>query len=284
MTANQPAEQSQPSGGAVEPEELERLEAEVARLKAEKRDDSHTGRSGDRRQPQRLGDLTHRLEELLRSRPQDTSAGEKPPVWENVAEHQADVRARAWRASLHVASHDDYADWRINQLHPDQQPSVLRNYVSAVRRGARIINLVMAGRVGSGKTTAAIAVGNAAVLERGMMTRLVKHSTYLTWLRPGGAPHDLPPWQVRDRFTRADLLILDDLGAEIDEEATEFVRRETNDLIGDRLAAGRPTVVTTNLTSEQLEAVLRERMVSRLGARAHVVKFTGTDKRCPVRW
>ncbi|PNG18595.1 ATP-binding protein [Streptomyces cahuitamycinicus] len=217
-------------------------------------------------------------------------------LWEDVSVPQARARRNMWRNSINDAAHNDYLHFRLDDLDPNQKPNTLRNWlmslVEAQKRGARpeILNMLMPGNIGSGKTAAAIAFGNEAA-ELGLWALFVKHSTYLTWRRPDSAPHSMKAWEVRKRFVECDVLVLDELCGEMDMTATEFARRETIDLIDARIAAGRPTAYTTNLRSRRTPEhpglgvvdILGERLLSRLEASAHLVRIQGPDRRKPAR-
>ncbi|MBK3644478.1 ATP-binding protein [Streptomyces sp. MBT33] len=217
-------------------------------------------------------------------------------LWEDVSVPQADARRKLWGSSMRDAAHDEYLHFRFEHLDPNQKPNTLRNWlgslVEAKKRGARpeVLNLIVPGNIGSGKTAALCALGNEAS-EQGLVVRFVKHATYLTWRRPDSAPHNLTAHQVRERFVTCDLLILDELCGEMDMTATEFARKETIDLIDSRLAAGRATAFSTNLRSRRTPEhpglgvvdILGERLLSRLEAAAHLVKIQGPDRRKPAK-
>jgi DNA replication protein DnaC len=57
------------------------------------------------------------------------------------------------------------------------------------------------------------------------------------------------------------LLVLDDLGAE---RATEWVAGQLYTILNHRLINNKPTIVTTNLDTEELSAQLGQRTVERL--------------------
>ena len=251
------------------------------------------GRAGTSRKPVPIGGVTaHMLEVLRRSGADMSQLGiraeteEHRAEWTDVAVPQADARHMAWVNSVRTACHDDYLKWRLDDLDADQHPRDLRNWLSAIaqakQQGARPAyrNLIVAGTIGSGKTTGLMAMGNEAA-ERGLMARFAKHSTYLAWLRPEGAPDGLTAHQIRRRHTECDLLILDELCGDMDDVAAEFVRRETTDLVDARGAAGRATAFTTNLDRQGIGRVLGPRLVSRLEARAYLVKMDGPDRRAP---
>ncbi|MGW7090123.1 ATP-binding protein [Streptomyces sp. NPDC054871] len=216
--------------------------------------------------------------------------------------YQQQVYRQAWVNSLALSGHADYTRFTLDSLDEGQFPQHLRQYVghlSAAYRHNRqqrslapedrhilrpnILNLIATGSVGAGKTVAAAAAGAFAV-ESGMMARFVSHSMYLSWLQPDNAPAGLTKVQIRERYDRCDLLIVDDLCNEMDQYATNHVRTHTSDLITSRINSGRATLFTTNLTSDQVAAVLGERLASRVGNRATVLRMTGDDRRKPQRW
>lgn len=222
-----------------------------------------------------------RLRRIAESRPTPAPAEEEAP------RSRAEVYRAAWTRSL-AASGDatDLAGWTIDQLDSGQYPAALRAFADGIGTPGALRNLVLAGPVGTGKSTAAVAVGNAAA-DRGVLARYVKHSTYLKWLRPEGSPRDVEPWQIRRRFRECDLLVLDDLAAELNPEvkATEFVRDETLNLIGDRIGTpGRATVITTNQPAEAIVTMFGEQLLSRLSKDGERLIVRGPDRRGRLTW
>ncbi|NGO67876.1 hypothetical protein [Streptomyces boncukensis] len=245
------------------------------------------------REPQRLGEVTDRVLEVLRRGGADLSQlgvpappESDPLLWEDVSIPQARARKNAWITSMREAAHDDYLKWRFTDLDANQHPNVLGGWldslVEAKQHKARpaTMHLIAPGNIGSGKTTALAALGNEAS-ERGLLVRFIKHTTYLTWRRPDGGPGDMTAYAARKRHVEADLLILDELCGEMDGVATEFARRETIDLVDSRLSAGRPTAFSTNLRRDGIAAVLGERLLSRVEDRAFLAKIQGPDRRTP---
>ncbi|MFG2986141.1 hypothetical protein ACGFYQ_33650 [Streptomyces sp. NPDC048258] len=251
-------------------------------------------------EPRPLFQVTDAVIEVLRRGGADLSqlgvpAQPEPEdgLWEKVSVPQARALKNIWTNSMKEAAHDDYLRWRLDDLDPLQKPNTLRNWLDSLvqakeRKGRpETLNLIVPGNVGTGKTTALAALGNEAS-ERGLVTRFVKHATYLAWRRPDGSPDDLRAYQVRKRHVEADLLILDELCGEMDGIATEFARRETIDLVDSRLAAGRATAFSTNLKSRGapgkppgIADILGDRFLSRIEARAHLVTIQGPDRRKP---
>lgn len=79
-----------------------------------------------------------------------------------------------------------------------------------------------------------------------------------------------------NRLESCDLLILDDLGTEYPTAPTVSALYT---LINSRLAGGRKTVISSNLSFSELEARYTPAIMSRLTGEFHLVKFEGTDIR-----
>ena len=79
-----------------------------------------------------------------------------------------------------------------------------------------------------------------------------------------------------DAMIKSDLLIIDDLGAEM---ATAFTKSALYNLINTRLLSGRPTIINTNLTMKEIEARYTARISSRLIGNFEAYKFIGADIR-----
>jgi hypothetical protein len=175
----------------------------------------------------------------------------------------------------------------LESLDPaDQHPLALQGWLDDPDRST----LLLVGGTGTGKTQAASAVGSHAAQFGAMMRRrggpphlrplLVRGgpvNEYLRRLRPEGSPD--PVWKVRDEARAAELWVGDDLGAEVDGELSRFAKEEMADLLDYRLDACLRQVYTTNLSAEELEVAVGDRMWSRLQEEATVVKFTGRDRR-----
>lgn len=78
------------------------------------------------------------------------------------------------------------------------------------------------------------------------------------------------------RYLSCDLLILDDLGSEL---TTSFTQSALYELVNTRLLAGLHTVISTNLSMEEIASRYTPAIYSRLDGEYHVLYFTGTDIR-----
>jgi DNA replication protein DnaC len=78
------------------------------------------------------------------------------------------------------------------------------------------------------------------------------------------------------KYTVCDLLIVDDLGTEM---GGQFTTAALYSLVNDRLLAGRPTIISTNLNTEELARRYSAQIVSRLRGEYVRLAFVGEDIR-----
>lgn len=79
-----------------------------------------------------------------------------------------------------------------------------------------------------------------------------------------------------DKITSCDLLILDDLGAEM---ATTYTAEVLFDLINTRINNKQATIISTNLDFPELETIYSERICSRILGNYQILGFAGEDVR-----
>lgn len=89
------------------------------------------------------------------------------------------------------------------------------------------------------------------------------------------------PEEMLDTVDQVDLLILDDMGTEI---STIITSAALFDIINQRLLMRKPTVISTNLTPDGLEAQYSERILSRFLGHYHMIKFFGEDIRAKKKY
>lgn len=78
-----------------------------------------------------------------------------------------------------------------------------------------------------------------------------------------------------EELEKCDLLIIDDLGAEF---ATAFSEATVNELVNNAVLSGKPMIIISNLSVEELEQRYGQRVVSRLNS-FEVIEFIGEDIR-----
>ncbi len=139
------------------------------------------------------------------------------------------------------------------------------------------LNLFLSGGTGLGKTFLSTCIARE-VSERGYSvvydTAAGAFSKYETE-KFGKDGAEEARADVR-RMENCDLLILDDLGTEF---TTAYTVSALYTLLNTRLTGGKKTVISSNLTVEELGARYSPAIMSRLLGEFHTVKFAGSDVR-----
>jgi DNA replication protein DnaC len=136
--------------------------------------------------------------------------------------------------------------------------------------------LLLIGPVGSGKTHIAVAILRE-VIERGFTGRYWNIVDLLDELRASYDPSSpASAWEILEEIEGADLLVLDDLGAEA---PTGWVHDRLYQIINRRYEDNRPTIVTTNLELRDLAEQIGARITSRLCEMCMHVNFPDVDWR-----
>lgn len=140
-------------------------------------------------------------------------------------------------------------------------------------------DMVLTGAPGTGKTHLAAAILRELVREskiRGKETaRFVPVPELLAEIRASYRDDGPDERDILDKYSQLPYLVLDDLGAE---KSTEWSITTLYLIIDRRYRDMRPTVVTTNLTLDQIAKTLSERISSRL-ASGKVIEIKGEDYR-----
>lgn len=156
-------------------------------------------------------------------------------------------------------------------LHPDLLAWAQRFHAGATG------NLVITGNVGSGKSWSAWRMGEE--LLRHQYRGRIEITTAYRIKRLATPPAD---FAEIDRLTAADLLTLDDIGAV---RVSDWDADHLYGVIDDRSANMRPTVIITNATAPRddgktaLQALLGDRVASRIAEDVTIVALTGPDRR-----
>jgi DNA replication protein DnaC len=118
--------------------------------------------------------------------------------------------------------------------------------------------LVLFGGYGCGKTHLAAAIANYRLQQFHEQSVFVVVPDLLDYLRAAFSPNTNAPLDVRfEEIKRAALLVLDDLGTE---SATPWAREKLFQLLNYRHAARLPTVITTSIEVDSLDAWLATRI------------------------
>ncbi|UKI38592.1 MAG: ATP-binding protein [Clostridiales bacterium] len=135
------------------------------------------------------------------------------------------------------------------------------------------VGLLLWGNVGTGKTFFAACIANALV-EQHISVRMTNFSTILNDLFS-----ETDKNKYLERLNDHNLLIIDDLGIERD---TEYALEQVYNIIDTRYKSGKPLIITTNLTLEELKNpidVAHKRIYDRVLGMCVPVMFNGSNFR-----
>lgn len=135
--------------------------------------------------------------------------------------------------------------------------------------------LFMYGRTGLGKTHLSLAIANE-VINRGYDVYYGSVQSIMDKLeaeRFGRLPRED---SIKDDILECDLLIIDDLGAEF---STQFTNAELYNIINSRILASLPTIISTNLSIEEIAERYSQRVASRIIGSSRAIYFCGKDIR-----
>ena len=139
----------------------------------------------------------------------------------------------------------------------------------------RSANLLFSGDTGLGKTFLSACIARA-VADSGYSVVYESAGHLFTKLERAKFSGDEQARKESDRFLACDLLIVDDLGTEM---PGQFTTAALYGLINDRILAGKPTIISTNLTIEEFEKRYNRQIASRLRGSYTRVPFVGEDIR-----
>lgn len=134
--------------------------------------------------------------------------------------------------------------------------------------------LIFYGDVGTGKTFAAACIVNG-LIDKGykcLMTSFPRIANTVTGMYQGKQ-------EYFDSFNNYDLVVIDDLATE---RETDYMNEIVQMVIDTRYRAGLPTIITTNLTANELKSpadITKQRIYSRVLQMCLPVKVEGNDRR-----
>ena len=134
-------------------------------------------------------------------------------------------------------------------------------------------SLLLYGKTGLGKTHLSLAVAGKAV-ESGYGVIYTSAQNLFNKLEK--EKFGRSDGNTEETILDCDLLIIDDLGAEF---TTQFTVSALYNIINSRELEGKPTIISTNLTPEQLTSTYSERIASRILSNFVMLYFDGSDIR-----
>lgn len=134
-------------------------------------------------------------------------------------------------------------------------------------------SLLLYGKTGLGKTHLSLAIAGKAV-ESGYGVIYTSAQNLFNKLEK--EKFGRSDGNTEETILDCDLLIIDDLGAEF---TTQFTVSALYNIINSRELEGKPTIISTNLTPEQLTSTYSERIASRILSNFVMLYFDGSDIR-----
>lgn len=141
-------------------------------------------------------------------------------------------------------------------------------------------NLLFIGQTGLGKTHLSTAIAKK-VIEKGYNVVYVSSQSMISDFSSlkfgqGQEDEDSPT----SKYFEADLLIIDDLGTELN---TAFSVSVIYNVINTRICKGKAMIISTNLTSKELRSIYADRITSRLFGNFSPLLFEGKDNRMVIK-
>lgn len=141
-------------------------------------------------------------------------------------------------------------------------------------------NLLFSGDTGLGKTFLSACIAGE-VAHKGYFVKYESAVHLFEKLEKAKFSGDEAAAAEAAEYTNCDLLIIDDLGTEM---GGQFVTAALYTLINDRLLSGSATIISTNLTAEEMGKRYSPQILSRLRGSYKRVAFVGDDIRIAKKW
>lgn len=154
-------------------------------------------------------------------------------------------------------------------------------WLAHVRSGG---GLFFTGLQGRGKTHAACAILCRLLEEDGKRVRFADIEGIEREVTSAWRSRDTSESAVIDKYTNADVVVIDDLGAE---ELTTVTMKVLRAVISGREANMLPTIFTSNYTrldfanhlAQEASGIMAKRIASRISSMTEVAEFNGNDRR-----
>ena len=136
-------------------------------------------------------------------------------------------------------------------------------------------NLLFSGNTGLGKTFLSACIART-VADQGHSVVYESAGKLFQTLEKARFEANDENRRAAAKYAECDLLIVDDLGTEL---PGQFVTAALYSLINDRLLTGKPTIISTNLNSDEIARRYNPQIASRLRGSYKRVAFVGDDIR-----
>lgn len=136
-------------------------------------------------------------------------------------------------------------------------------------------SVLMMGETGLGKTHLSLSIANV-IMRNGYVALYISALDLFRMLQNEYYGKGDPDKNTMQTVLDADLVIIDDLGAEFE---SQFNNASLYNIINTRLNSNKPTIINTNLTANEIERRYLSRVASRLMTLYKCLKFVGKDIR-----
>lgn len=233
--------------------------------------------------------MTHFEEGYLDDSPICDSCGGQGYVGTNMCQCLAELCRQEQKKELTLLSggNESFSQFRLD-YYPDRADpkygvsprTIMEKNLQNCRRYALTFtpnagNLLFVGGTGLGKTFLSACVAKS-VADRGYSVVYETANRLFTNLERVKFTGDEDSRKEAEKYNTCDLLIIDDLGTEM---PGQFVTAALYSLLNDRLLAGKPMVVSTNLNTEELKRRYSPQIASRLQGSFSQMIFLGEDIR-----
>lgn len=201
----------------------------------------------------------------------DCKIKEREAYKEREAEAERERRRKTCFAGTNMADWNFENDDRKNTKISDAMKLYCADFKEYLTEGK---GLVLYGSVGTGKTYYAACVANK-LIDMGYSALMTNFARLANEIQ--GRFDDKNAYI--DSLNKYSLLIIDDLGAE---RKSEYMQEIVFNIIDSRVRSGKPFIVTTNLTGEELKKkqdVCYSRIYDRLHGQCHFVPVSGESRR-----
>ncbi len=191
-------------------------------------------------------------------------------AYQNLSMNVPLERSTFERFSLEYYKDDDRAYRQMENI-----LRACRSYAANFRSDSP--SLLFKGGTGLGKTHLSLAIAGAA-LEKGYGVIYGSAQSFAVALEKERFDRQDPedPGDANSQLLSCDLLVLDDLGTEF---PSQYVNAALYNIVNARMLAGKPTIISTNLSMKELEDRYGERFASRIAGYYGMLAFLGTDVR-----
>lgn len=194
-------------------------------------------------------------------------------------EQKKEISILAGKESFSQFRLDYYPD-RIDPMYGASPRTIMERNFQTCRKyamyfGQNAGNLLFVGGTGLGKTFLSACIART-VADRGFSVAYETAAHLFGNLEKARFNPTEDSRREAEKYAACDLLILDDLGTEM---PGQFVTAALYSLLNDRILAGKPTVISTNLNVEEMSRRYSPQIASRLHGGFTRLTFVGEDIR-----